>query len=77
VNGFPQLPESIRSLAICANRARTPRTLIPVVRKARLLLDNRAYVHWYTRYGMELSEMADAIDAMENIIVDYNKLEEQ
>ncbi len=63
--------ESTRSLAVCANRSRTAASLVPSVRKARLLLRARAYTHWYTRYGVELSEMHDAVDAVEEVVNDY------
>ena len=38
--------ESTRSISVCVNRSRTSLTLRPVVRKARILLHNKAYVHW-------------------------------
>jgi hypothetical protein len=63
--------ESTRSLAVAVNRVRTAHSLLPSVRKARVLLENKAYVHWYTRYGLEESEMTEAIDAIEGVIKDY------
>jgi len=63
--------ESTRSLSVCVNRTRTALALRPVVRKARAMLDEKAYVHWYTRYGLEASEIADAIDSIDSIITDY------
>jgi hypothetical protein len=63
--------ESHRSLSVCVNRARTALSLAPSIRRARLLLHQRAYVHWYTRYGVELDEMHEAVDAIETVIKDY------
>lgn len=63
--------EASRSLSVCVNRARTALSLAPAVRRARLLLHQRAYVHWYTRYGIEIDEMHDAVDSIESIMQDY------
>jgi hypothetical protein len=35
--------------------------------RARLLLDAGAYVHWYERYGCGRADIADAIDACEDM----------
>jgi hypothetical protein len=63
--------ESNRSLSVCVNHARTALSLAPSIRRARLLLHQRAYVHWYTRYGVELDEMHEAVDAIETVMKDY------
>ena len=63
--------ESPRGLGLCINRSRTSLTLRPVVRKARTLLANKAYTHWYTRYGLEVDEMKQAFDAVEDLIETY------
>lgn len=51
--------ESTRSLSVCVNRSRTSLTLAPSVRKARLLLQHKAYVHWVSDSGSALHQRCE------------------
>jgi len=63
--------EAARSLSVCVNRSRTALSLRPSLRRARVLLSQRAYTHWYTRYGVELDEIAQALDDVDSVVQDY------
>ena len=42
--------------------------------QARLMYEERAYLHWYEKYGCEEDTFKEAFDVMQTIIDDYASL---
>lgn len=64
-----------KSLSLCVNRAYNGTRLASLLARAELMYDQRAFTHWYERYGVGAAEFAAAFDTVHNIVDDYTSLQ--
>ena len=60
-----------RTLTLCTNSDGINDTLLRVLDRSSVMLQARAYMHWYTRYGLEESEFYDAFDSLSAVVRSY------
>ena len=58
-------------LTICANNSSITDYLNTVCTKARLMYNEGAYLHWYTRYGCERDNFEEAFELMDKTMSCY------
>ena len=56
---------------IIANRTQVVEPLSNVLSSAKLKLKARAYVHWYEKFGLEESELGEALNRVEDMMHNY------
>lgn len=69
----PHLRER-KVVSVLANSAAVGGYLKHTVDRARLMHKERAYLHWFERYGCEQGMFEDAFEAVETVIGNYNSL---
>lgn len=62
---------SSRLLTVCSNHSSVSCLLGHVVQRARDMLQARAYLHWYQRFGVEESDFQQALDTCCSVIEEY------
>ena len=50
------------------------RPLVHALQRARAMLECRAYLHWYERYGTKEADFVAAFDEMDSVIESYQGL---
>lgn len=63
-----------RSITTCVNRSRIVEYLTETVTKANAMLEARAYVHWYERFGCGMEEFLHSAQVLEDVIADYHTM---
>ncbi|ESO88026.1 hypothetical protein LOTGIDRAFT_126843 [Lottia gigantea] len=59
------------SITIAANYSNINQYLTQLINKAKLMFDNKAYLHWYWRYGATQEMFTESFETVEQIIEDY------
>ena len=63
-----------KSVTLLSNCQTPVSSLDTVVHKAWNMFAMRAYVHWYTRYGMAEEEFIDSFACLEQVVQNYKNL---
>ncbi|XP_030638671.1 tubulin delta chain-like [Chanos chanos] len=64
---------SSRLLTVCSNHSSVSRLLEHVVQRASLKIAVGAYLHWYENYGVERQDFQLAVDAVSDVILEYDR----
>ena len=62
------------SIACCSNSSKNTTTLRRLNYSCRNMYNAKAYVHWYSRYGIENTDFEIAMDKIETIVQSYNSV---
>ncbi|KAK3571837.1 hypothetical protein QTP86_020468 [Hemibagrus guttatus] len=62
---------SARMLTVCSNHSSVTRLLGHVAQRATEMLNARAYLHWYERYGIRTEEFQQALNTLSELIEEY------
>jgi hypothetical protein len=62
---------SRRTLTLACNSDAINDTLLRVLDRSSVMVQARAYLHWYTRYGVEESQFYDAFDTLGAVVRAY------
>ena len=62
------------SIACCSNSSKNTNTLRRLNYSCRNMYNAKAYVHWYSRYGIENTDFEIAMDKIETIVQSYNSV---
>jgi hypothetical protein len=60
-------------LAVCANRTHMSSTITKVLRRAEEMSAHGAYLHWYTRHGIEEEDFAAAFEGLRRVKEEYEE----
>ena len=63
-----------KSLSVVVNRSRSAGYVAGVLAKAEVMLDSRAYVHWYERYGCDAGMLEEAFEVCRGVVADYQTM---
>lgn len=63
-----------RSVAVCANRTQVRPLLGRIASRSLEMLDERAYQHWYSRYGVEDEDFQAAVESIRRVSEEYKSL---
>ena len=67
--------QSTCSMSFTHNNTRVARENVALhLRRLRVLLDERAYLHWYERYGVGRFEIESAMETMRCVVEEYTSL---
>ena len=69
----PQLRDS-KMVSVLANSALAGSYLDSVVDKAQLMYRERAYLHWYRKYGCEREMFEEAFEVVREVVNSYRHL---
>ena len=62
------------SIAVCSNSSFNTTTLRRLNYSCKNMFDAKAYVHWYSRYGIEGEDFQIAIDKIEKLVQAYTEM---
>ena len=71
-SSFP-ISSTSRGLAVCANRTHMSSTITKVLRRAEEMSAHGAYLHWYTRHGIEEEDFAAAFEGLRRVKEEYEE----
>nr|XP_002121850.1 tubulin delta chain [Ciona intestinalis] len=60
-----------KSISVCANLTSSGRYIEGIVDKSRLMYDSGAYLHWYSRYGMECDDFKQSFEILRRVANGY------
>lgn len=59
------------AITLVYNRTHVVELLDLILRKAFVMLETKAYLHWYSRYGCDLQYMGSCFETLQEIIANY------
>ncbi|KAF0985073.1 hypothetical protein FDP41_000112 [Naegleria fowleri] len=62
------------SLTVCANRTSFMQLFNRVLTKSYTMMQSRAYINWYQRHGLEITDFEEAICNLQNVVDNYVEL---
>ena len=68
---------SSKGLAVCANRTYMSSTINKVLKRAEEMSAHGAYLHWYTRHGIEGEDFAAAFEGLRRVKKEYEEWGEE
>lgn len=63
-----------RSITLTVNRNRIVPYLSHCLKKCQTMIDAKAYLHWYERYGCGMEVFEEAFRSIQTVIDSYNSL---
>lgn len=70
------LEKNERTMCLLTNTAENLRILNFISERAHKMLENKAYLHHYEKYGLGQNEIIEYLTILEGVIGDYSKIQQ-
>lgn len=69
-----EVPPPSLAISLCSNRGHVVPLVLRSLRKAGVMREARAYLHWYERFGIEAEDFEAAFETSRRVVEDYEAL---